>query len=70
MNCLYSNVIEAKDGTLIPVFTSGKTMYSKYSPCKETETFANNCKQEQLQFFLICGSEIKGRIYKLSRIKS
>lgn len=55
MNCLYSNVIEAKDGTLIPVFTSGKTMYSKYSPCKETETFANNCKQEQLQFFLICG---------------
>ena len=39
MTGIYSNIVEAKDGTLIPVFKSNQTMYSKYYPAKDADFF-------------------------------
>ncbi|MBR5867305.1 MAG: motility associated factor glycosyltransferase family protein, partial [Spirochaetaceae bacterium] len=55
MTGIYSNIVEAKDGTLIPVFKSNQTMYSKYYPAKDADFFLKNCKEDEKQFFLICG---------------
>lgn len=51
---IYSSVTSAKDTTLIPLFTDGKSMYSRYSPQKEAEKYA--CITEKNKaFFLVTG---------------
>lgn len=49
----YDSIFTAKDGTIIPIFTSGQAMYSKYAPLKEAEKFVE--EENQQGFFLICG---------------
>lgn len=51
---LYKELITAKDGSVIPVFSSGKTMHSKYSPLREAETFGNDINPGSL-FTVILG---------------
>lgn len=40
LNHSYAAPVKARDGTLIPVFADGKTMYSRYAPLKDAQTFA------------------------------
>lgn len=42
---LYKSTLEARDGTLIPVFSDGKTMFSRYAPLREADTFAQTLIQ-------------------------
>ena len=54
---IYSSVTSAKDTTLIPLFTDGKSMYSRYSPQKEAEKYFDKAllkasHSEDLDFFL------------------
>ena len=54
MNKLYSSIITAKTGTQIPVFTSGRTIESRYNPQNDAErllTTVNTCKS----FFIVFG---------------
>lgn len=37
----YTNLINAKDGTLIPIFFNEKPMFSKYNPNRDVEVFSN-----------------------------
>ena len=55
MTCSYSSVVQAKDKSFVPVFNNGQSMFSRYSPQKDAEIFANNPKDDQNQFFLVCG---------------
>ncbi len=50
---LYKEIITAKDGAQVPVFTDGKLMHSRYAPEKEAATFAAGLKE--CGFFLIAG---------------
>ena len=54
---LYKSTVEAKDGTLVPVFFNGKTMFSRYAPLKEVENFGAtvNLQGEQGGFFVVAG---------------
>ena len=54
---LYKSTVEAKDGTLVPVFSDGKTMFSRYAPLKEVENFGAAVKLEGEQggFFVVAG---------------
>lgn len=51
---IYSAVTYAKDTTLIPLFVDGKSMYSRYSPQKEAEKYANITEKSKA-FFLVTG---------------
>ena len=37
---LYKSTLAARDGTIIPVFSDGKTMFSRYAPLREADNFA------------------------------
>lgn len=67
---LYKSTLEARDGTVIPVFSDGKTMFSRYAPLREADNFATNLMQEEnppqseessvgqhggAGFFVVCG---------------
>ncbi|MCQ2600023.1 MAG: DUF115 domain-containing protein [Treponema sp.] len=41
MNNLYNEIITAKSNEKIPLFNSGKSMHSKYSPVREAESFGS-----------------------------
>lgn len=50
---IYKELYEAKNGSLIPIFASGKPVHSKYNPQKEAETLINNIQPGD--FFVILG---------------
>ena len=54
---LYKATVEAKDGTVIPVFSDGKTMFSRYAPLKEVENFGSHLQLEETAggFFVVAG---------------
>lgn len=54
---LYSSTLEARDGTLVPVFSDGKTMFSRYAPLKEAEGFGASIPSGEAQggFFAVGG---------------
>ena len=54
MNSIYSGIEEARNGTKIPVFLSGKTMESRYNPERDAQ---NMCMAVECQarFFLVTG---------------
>ncbi len=52
---IYKSFEQAKNGTLIPVFTSGKTMESRYNPERDAETLCKSI-DEGFNFFLILGT--------------
>ena len=57
---IYKSTVEARDGTLVPVFTDDKTMFSRYAPLKEVENFVSNTTCDdagdfQGGFFVIAG---------------
>ena len=59
---LYKSTLEARDGTLIPVFCDGKTMFSRYAPAREVESFGagpspGDGQQEggDNDFLMVCG---------------
>lgn len=54
---LYKSTQEARDGTLIPVFSDGKTMFSRYAPLKEVENFGSHIQLEGEfgGFFVVAG---------------
>ena len=67
---LYKSTLAARDGTIIPAFSDGKTMFSRYAPLREADNFATNLMKENnpyesmgsgglLQggagFFVVCG---------------
>ena len=43
---LYKSTLAARDGTIIPVFSDGKTMFSRYAPLREADNFATTLMQE------------------------
>ena len=43
---MYSGTIESKTGELIPLFTDGKPMHSKYNPHAEETTFASSIQTD------------------------
>ena len=51
---IYKALEEAKNGTLIPVFQSGKTMESRYNPERDAENLLNSI-EPQNNFFLVLG---------------
>lgn len=53
-NCIYSNFIEAKDGSLIPLLKSGKSLESRYNPHRDAENIIN-ALEEDYKFFIILG---------------
>ena len=46
----------AKNGSLVPVFTTGRLMHSKYNPQNEAVQFAKAI--DKADFFIILGLEI------------
>ncbi len=54
MTSLYSKIETAKNGTLIPVFASGKTMESRYNPQRDAQTLFDSIKSNA-GFFLVTG---------------
>lgn len=51
---IYNNFIQAKNGTMIPEFLSGKTMESRYNPQRDAENLCNSI-QNEYRFFLVLG---------------
>ena len=51
---IYKSFEQAKNGTLIPVFTSGKTMESRYNPERDAETLCHSI-ENNFDFFLVLG---------------
>ena len=51
---IYKSFEQAKNGTLIPVFTNGKTMESRYNPERDAETLCNSI-ENNFDFFLVLG---------------
>ena len=51
MSSIYTSILSAKNGSLIPLFDDGKSMESKYNPQNEAERNAENT--EASSFFLI-----------------
>ena len=62
---LYKSFEQAKNGTLIPVFTSGKTMESRYNPERDAETLCHSI-EDGFNFFLVLGTGSGLFIKKLS----
>ena len=54
---LYKATVEARDGTVIPVFSDGKTMFSRYAPLKEVDNFGSHLQLEGTagSFFVVAG---------------
>ena len=52
---IYKSFEQAKNGTLIPVFTSGKSMESRYNPERDAETLCKSI-EEGFNFFLVLGT--------------
>lgn len=54
---LYKATVEARDGTVIPVFYDGKTMFSRYAPLKEVDNFGSHLQLEGTAggFFVVAG---------------
>ena len=63
---IYKSFEEAKNGTLIPAFNSGKTMESRYNPERDAETLCNSI-EEGYSFFLVLGIGSGLFIKKLSQ---
>ena len=57
MNSIYSQIITAKNGTPIPVFTSGKTMESRYNPERDAQNLLDTItiENDAPGFFLVTG---------------
>ena len=51
---IYKEFITAKNGSQIPVFTSGRTMESRYNPERDAENLCNSINEEAA-FFLVLG---------------
>ena len=51
---VYKSFEEAKNGTMIPVFLSGKTMESRYNPQRDAENLFNSINKNA-RFFLVFG---------------
>ncbi len=51
---IYKEFEEAKNGTLIPVFLSGKTMESRYNPQRDAQALCDTITGEE-KFFLVLG---------------
>lgn len=51
---LYTNLILSKNNLLVPVFSDGKTMHSKYDPQKEALNFGNEANSKN-KFTIIIG---------------
>ena len=51
---IYKSFEEAKNGSRIPVFLSGKTMESRYNPQRDAENLYNSINKEA-RFFLVFG---------------
>ena len=51
---IYKSFEQAKNGTTIPVFISGKTMESRYNPERDAETLCNSI-EDGFNFFLVLG---------------
>lgn len=51
---IYKEFITAKNGSQIPVFTSGRTMESRYNPERDAENLCNSINEEA-GFFLVLG---------------
>ena len=51
---IYKSFEKAKNGTLIPVFNSGRTMESRYNPERDAQTLCNSI-EEAFDFFLVLG---------------
>lgn len=51
---IYKAFEEAKNGTMIPLFLSGKTMESRYNPQRDAENLFNSINQKS-RFFLVFG---------------
>lgn len=54
MNKLYSSIITAKTGTQIPVFTSGRTIESRYNPQNDAERLLTTVNSSK-SFFIVFG---------------
>ena len=52
---IYKEIINAKNGTQIPVFVSGKTMDSRYNPERDAENLLNTIT-EAAGFFVVLGA--------------
>ena len=54
---LYKSTQEARDGTRVPLFSDGKTMFSRYAPLKEVENFGSHIQIEGEfgGFFVVAG---------------
>ena len=61
---IYKEFITAKNGSQIPVFTSGRTMESRYNPERDAENLCNSINEEA-GFFLVLG--IGSGIFLLSQ---
>ena len=51
---IYKSFEQAKNGTTIPVFISGKTMESRYNPERDAETLCNSI-EDGFNFFIVLG---------------
>lgn len=51
---IYKTIDTAKNGMLIPVFQSGRTMESRYNPLRDAENLCNTITTEA-EFFLVIG---------------
>ena len=51
---IYTNFIEAKNSSLIPVLKSGRTLESRYNPQRDGENLANSL-DKKFSFFLLMG---------------
>ena len=51
---IYKEFQEAKNGSLIPVFLSGRTMESRYNPERDAQTLCDSI-EEGIKFFLVLG---------------
>lgn len=54
MDSIYSQIIEAKNGTKIPLFSSGKSMESRYNPERDAQNFCNSI-ENKADIFLVIG---------------
>ena len=54
MSSIYSGIEEARNGTKIPVFLSGKTMESRYNPERDAQNLCGTVETEA-RFFLVTG---------------
>ena len=54
MKVLFSSIIAAKNGSLVPLFYNGKSMHSRYDPEKEAEQAA--LRVNESKFFIVAGA--------------